>query len=61
MNKEIVLFEMTRDGWATAKQYLKEIDKFEEFENNTLSLDGYSLVAYANYYKTLSNGRKWAS
>jgi hypothetical protein len=42
-------FEMTTDGCLQAKQYLTDICKLEDFENNYTSVDGYSLVAYANY------------
>jgi len=31
-----------------AKAYLIEIDKYNNFQKNTFSTDGYSLVAYAN-------------
>ncbi len=44
-------FEMTQEGYAKAKEYLIKIGKLEEFMNNKTSIDGYSLVAYANHYK----------
>ena len=31
-----------------AKAYLIEIDKYERFQKNTFSVDGFSLVTYAN-------------
>lgn len=43
-------FDMTNEGYTQAKEYLEEIGKLEEFEANTVSTDGFSLVAYANYY-----------
>ena len=45
------MFAMTGEGYIKAKQYLKDIGKLEEFENNKTSTDGYSLVYYANYWK----------
>ena len=47
----VVMFEMTGEGYAQAKKYLEEIGKLKEFENNKTSVDGFSLVAYANHYK----------
>lgn len=41
-------FEMTSDGYIKAKEYLKEVGKLKEFENNKTYTDGYSLVYYAN-------------
>ena len=41
-------FEMTGDGYSKAKAYLEEVGKLKEFMNNKTSLDGYSLVAFAN-------------
>ena len=50
------MFEMTGDGYILAKEYLEAIGKLEEFENNRTSVDGYSLVAFANYYKGKEDG-----
>jgi oligoribonuclease NrnB/cAMP/cGMP phosphodiesterase (DHH superfamily) len=41
-------FEMTEEGYNKAKKYLIEVNRFEDFENNKTSTDGYSLVYYAN-------------
>jgi hypothetical protein len=48
----VVMFEMTSDGCAQAKKYLMGIGKLDEFESNKTSVDGYSLVSYANHYKS---------
>lgn len=44
-------FEMTNEGYNEAKTYLDSIGKLKEFENNELSIDGFSLVYYANSIK----------
>ena len=44
-------FSMTREGYTAAKQYLVEIGRYEEFLNNHTSVDGYSLIAFANSIK----------
>ncbi len=44
-------FEMTLEGCAKATEWLKENGHYEEFMNNGFSVDGYSLVATANYYR----------
>jgi len=41
-------FEMPKEGYIEAKKYLKSIDKLKDFENNNTSVDGYSLIYYAN-------------
>ena len=41
-------FKMDRDSYDKARQYLEEVGKLKEFENNKTSTDGYSLVYYAN-------------
>jgi oligoribonuclease NrnB/cAMP/cGMP phosphodiesterase (DHH superfamily) len=52
-------FEMSSDGYDKAKQYLKEVGKLKEFEDNKTSTDGYSLVHYANdVAKLLSEEQK---
>jgi len=52
-------FEMSSDGYDKAKQYLKEVNKLKEFEDNKTSTDGYSLVHYANdVAKRLSEEQK---
>ena len=43
-----MMFEMTRDGCMQATEYLKFIGKYTDFINNRTSVDGYSLIAYAN-------------
>jgi len=43
-------FNYDKDGCIKAKDYLDYIDKLEEFENNCTSVDGYSLVNYANFW-----------
>lgn len=50
------LFTMDPDGYLKAKEYLIKIGKLEEFENNKVSVDGFSLIAYANYYKHKEQG-----
>ena len=42
------MFKMTEEGYKKAKSYLDKIGKYNEFENNNTSNDGYSLVLYAN-------------
>lgn len=42
------MFEMTRDGCYEARRYLVANDKYQEFMDNRTSLDGYSLVQWAN-------------
>ena len=44
------LFEMTPIGYELAKEYLQQINEYENFLNNPLSIDGYSLVAEANQF-----------
>lgn len=52
-------FEMSNDGYDKAKQYLKEVGQLKEFEDNHTSIDGYSLVHYANdVAKLLSEEQK---
>ena len=52
-------FEMSSDGYDKAKQYLKEVGQLKEFEDNHTSIDGYSLVHYANdVAKQLSEEQK---
>ena len=52
-------FEMSSDGYDKAKQYLKEVGQLKEFEDNHTSIDGYSLVHYANdIAKRLSEEQK---
>ena len=52
-----LFFSMTREGYAAAKKYLMEIGRYDEYEeynkflNNNTSVDGYSLVAFANSIK----------
>ena len=41
-------FEMTRDGCYEARRYLVTNGKYQEFMDNRTSLDGYSLVQWAN-------------
>ncbi len=43
-------FETTREGCREATEWLKKNDRYEEFMNNSLSIDGYSLVHTANYH-----------
>lgn len=43
------MFEFTKQGVINAKKYLVEIDKLDDFNKNQTSVDGYSLVEYANY------------
>ncbi len=43
-------FQMTREGCKAATKWLKENGRYEEFENNSFSVDGYSLVHWANHY-----------
>lgn len=47
----MTMFEMTEYGYIEAKKYLDSIGKLKEFENNPFSVDGYSLVYFANMYK----------
>lgn len=42
------MFEMTADGYEKAKKYLIDTERYEEFLNNVVSVDGYSLVVFAN-------------
>ena len=49
------MFEMTGKGAIAARRYLVEIGKYEEFMNNRTSLDGYSLVQWANAYLDKNN------
>lgn len=44
---------LTVEGYAEAKEYLISINEYDNFMNNRVSVDGYSLVAYANalYHK----------
>ena len=44
------MFQMTGEGCEAATLYLQEIGKWEEFTNNETSVDGYSLVQWANVY-----------
>ena len=46
--ERVVMFPMTQDGYRAAKSYLIAISKYDEFMNNKTSLDGFSLVAFAN-------------
>ena len=46
--ERIVMFPMTREGFESAKDYLIVIGKYDAFMNNKTSLDGFSLVAFAN-------------
>ncbi len=48
-------YEMTNDGYNKAKEYLRSIGKLKEFENNPISVDGFSLVYYANSIKEKRN------
>lgn len=41
-------FHMTKEGYTKAKQYLMNIGKYEEFLNNGFSVDGFSLIEFAN-------------
>jgi len=41
-------FDFDINGYNKAKEYLIEINKLQEFENNNTSTDGFSLVHYAN-------------
>ena len=43
-----MMFEMTIDGYEKAKKYLIDTERYEGFLNNAVSVDGYSLVAFAN-------------
>ena len=52
MNK----FNMTNEGYIKAKEYLKSINMLDKFENNKTSVDGYSLVSFANEaYRQINN------
>ena len=44
-------FDMTGEGYSEAKDYLSKIGKLDEFMNNKLSVDGYSLVYFPNICK----------
>ena len=45
-------FPYTGKGCTAATLYLKEIGKWDEFLNNRVSLDGWTLIQHANiYYK----------
>lgn len=50
---EYGMFTMTKEGYAKAKEYLQEIGKLDEFKGNKISVDGFSLIAYANHAITL--------
>lgn len=50
MVENINKFEYDSSGYIKAKDYLEYIDKLEEFNNNMTSVDGYSLVNYANFW-----------
>lgn len=41
-------FEMTHLDYTKAKSYLEDIGRLDEFLSNNTSLDGYSLIAFAN-------------
>ena len=43
-------FNMTKEGCSKAKQYLISIGRYQEFLDNCVSVDGYSLVAFANHW-----------
>lgn len=42
------MFPFTVEGYQQAKAYLKKVGRYEDFMNNGTSIDGYSLVAFAN-------------
>jgi hypothetical protein len=44
------MFEFTREGYEQALVFLKEIGKLAELEKEQ-SVDGYTLVALANFFK----------
>ena len=50
-------FEMTSEGYNKAKEYLESIGKLKDFEDNELSIDGFSLIYYANSIKEKRNER----
>lgn len=52
------MFEMTTEGYKEAKKYLEEINKLDEFLNNKTSVDGYSLIATANSYRSSETMKK---
>lgn len=41
-------FEMTREGCVLATDYLKKVDQYDAFMRNGWSVDGFSLIAWAN-------------
>ena len=49
-------FSMTHDGYVAAKQYLIDIGRHAEFLANATSVDGFSLVAFANSVKENNDG-----
>ena len=42
------MFDMTVDGYKKAKDYLVSKNKYQDFLDNPISTDGYSLVEFAN-------------
>ena len=48
-------YQMTREGYKKAREYLKRIGKLEEFNKNSWSTDGYSLIYFANACKDKKN------
>ena len=42
------MFEITRESYKEAEQYLKDVGELDNFLSNKTSIDGYSLIAYAN-------------
>jgi len=54
------VFDMTKEGFKQAKEYLRVVGKLEKFYQNGESTDGYSLVYYANYLKHKETEEKHA-
>lgn len=50
-------FEMTREGCVLATDYLKKVDQYDAFMRNGWSVDGFSLIAWANAYYEKHEGR----
>ena len=52
-------FPMTVEGCQRATEYLKRIGRYEEFQRNRTSTDGFSLVYFANSLKDKENALRW--
>lgn len=50
-HEQIFKFENTPKGYRAAKRFLVAIGKYETFLHSSPSVDGYSLVAFANECK----------